>query len=173
MPPAPSHCASESPTARQSSSVAPQTRFLLTTTTNRPQLLGPSVVPRSGLTPSSLRSPNIRPPLLWDSSVSRFCPWSAIPRFPAPGRCSSQPPRSLDPILCDPGPLSCVTSTRSRLFRAPAVPGTSHRTPRPGHWHYSPATRVAVAGGGGALLRVAVLLQGCCREWVEEAGGQR
>lgn len=36
-----------------------------------------------------------------------------------------------------------------------------------------PATRVAVAGGGGALLRVAVLLQGCCREWVEEAGGQR
>lgn len=40
---------------------------------------------------------------------------------------------SLEPPLLRarvPGPLSCVPSTGPRLFRAPAVPGSSHRSPQ-------------------------------------------
>lgn len=94
------------------------------------------------------------PPAAAGEQVGRARRRGWAPRLPSsPG---TDPPASSAP-----GPTVIVPSPRHP------------EAPRPRRPRYSPAAPVAAAGGAGARLGVAVLLQGCGREGVEEAGGQR
>lgn len=156
------------PTVSRSLPAEPQTPSLATPTTGHHS---------SDLLPSRLRA-SVLPTLDHNFSVTLSLSIQSLVLYPTPHSSTGLMLLTVPdvPKFSSPAPLrplSCVPSTRPRLLQAPAVPGSSHRSPRPGARRYSPATRVAVAGGAGALLRVAVLLQGCCRERVEETGGQR
>lgn len=166
-PPAPSYRAPGSPLSGDPARRSPKPHAL------RPQQQAtppqsPPVVPRSGprafetLFSQPSTTVSLRP------LVSRSSPWSPIPRLTAP-RCPWNQHSSARESLahCPASPVPGHGSSEPPLSLDPAI-----APPRPGPRRYSPATRVAVAGGAGALLRVTVLLQGCCREGVEEAGGQ-
>lgn len=119
-PPAPSYRAPGSPLSGDPARRSPKPHAL------RPQQQAtpPQTPPPCG--------PSIRPSRLRDSVLSTldhsFSIQSLVP-YPAP----HSPSVSLEPALLRarvPGPLSCVPSTGPRLFRAPAVPGSSHRSPQ-------------------------------------------
>lgn len=82
---------------------------------------------------------------------------------PRPPQCP-QPRAPSPPLSLSPAPDH--SASPAPVLDRPAPPG-------PTAARYSPAAPVAAAGGAGARLGVAVLLQGCGREGVEEAGGQR
>lgn len=168
--PAPSHCALEFPLSRDPFLQNPKLRPLQP----QQQATAPQISCCLSIWPSRLRA-SVLPTLDHNFSVTLSLSIQSLVLYPTPH--PSTGPMLLTvpdvPEFSSPAPLrplSCVPSTRPQLLQ---VPGSSHRSPRPGARRYSPATRVAVAGGAGALLRVAVLLQGCCRERVEETGGQR
>jgi hypothetical protein len=100
-------------------------------------------------------------------------PGSPLLGAPAPLVPASTPPAPvLRPGFITPGsPNRLAPQHRAR---APDHRTSEPRRPQapPSRARHSPAARVAAAGGAGAWLGVAVLLQGCSREGIEEAGGQ-
>lgn len=108
--------------------------------------------------PQSSTAPRPQPPI----------PPSQAPN-PAPAPPAPDGPETRQPAPPTPNPK--IPSPKPHL-PAPPAPGC-RAPPGPAAPSYSPAAPVAAAGRAGALLRIAVLLQGCGREGVEEAGGQR
>lgn len=123
-----------------------------------PRPRAPSPPPRRVRSPTAQRSTTPPTHTHTPPGVPRpAAPCLQPPVLDCPG--SAAPDRPASPAPTRPGP--------------PASPPPPPSRPGPAAPRYSPAAPVAAAGGAGARLGVAVLLQGCGREGVQEAGGQR